>query len=408
MIHKLIHTLLLRRHFWRYATFSEVAELYAARILRVAALYLAAGFISIYLYQQGYSVVAIALLWTFFYGFKIIAALPLAALVARIGPKHGVMVANILYIPAMIGFALLPEWGTWVLFPVLIFEGLSSSLYVISHNVDFSKVKSVAHAGKEIAYMNIVEKITSGLSPVIGGLIAYFAGPQIVILFAAVLFLVAALPLMLTDEPVKRHRPLGLKTFPWKLLRRHALAQFGTGFDLYVSASAWSLFLAVSVLHEQSGGNDIYLFAGILSSVVIVVSIVVSYIYGRLIDGARGAYLMRYAVLANSMTHISRAFVGSPVAAAAVNVANEVATTGFGMPYTRAMYDNADLSGHRIAYAGLADLLSSAGAASAALTLAGLAALFSEASSLKYLFLLAAAVVLVGLTARFPLYRHTS
>ena len=112
MVQKFFHSLMLRRHFWRYATFSEVAELYVSRMLRMAALYLAGSFMSIYLYQLGYSIAVIGLFWAGFYLFKTLVALPVARFVAWVGPKHSIFVSNILYIPSMVAFALLPEWGT--------------------------------------------------------------------------------------------------------------------------------------------------------------------------------------------------------------------------------------------------------------------------------------------------------
>ena len=111
MVRKFFHTLLSRRHFWRYATFSEVAELYVSRMLRMAALYIAGSFMSIYLYQLGYSVMSIGFLWAAFYFFKSLAALPIARLIAWTGPKHAILISNLLYIPAMIAFALLPTYG---------------------------------------------------------------------------------------------------------------------------------------------------------------------------------------------------------------------------------------------------------------------------------------------------------
>ena len=67
MVKSFLHKLLLRRHFWRYATFSEVAELYTSRVLRLAAVHIVGGFMSVYLYQLGYSVTFIALAWGCFY-----------------------------------------------------------------------------------------------------------------------------------------------------------------------------------------------------------------------------------------------------------------------------------------------------------------------------------------------------
>jgi len=169
MIQQLIHRLLLGRHFWRYATFSEVAELYASRMLRMLAINMSASFVSVYLYQNGYPIHFIALYWVGFFLFKVLAALPAAKYAAAFGPKHGILLSNILYIPSMLIFAFVPEWGVPAIIIAGALQGLSATLYDLCYLIDFSKVKSIDHAGKEIAYMNIVEKIATGLSPLIGG-----------------------------------------------------------------------------------------------------------------------------------------------------------------------------------------------------------------------------------------------
>ena len=90
----------------------------------------------------------------------------------------------------MIIFAFVPEWGLPAIVVAGAMQGLSAALYDLCHMIDFSKVKSVDHAGKEIAYMNIVEKIATGLSPLIGGMLAFVAGPQTTMLAAGLLMAV--------------------------------------------------------------------------------------------------------------------------------------------------------------------------------------------------------------------------
>lgn len=405
MIRKFIHTFLLRRHFWRYATFSEVAELYVSRMLRMAALYLMNSFMSIYLYQIGYSVVYIALLWCGFYMFKTIFALPLARLIGWIGPKHAILASNIMYIPAMVGFALVPQFGAWLLIPALMLQGISASLYTIAYNVDFSKVKNAEHAGKEIAYMNIFEKVTTGISPLIGGFIAFIWGPQVVILLAGVLFALAAAPLFRTGEPVRINQKLTFRGFPWRLFFRHSLAQFAYGFDVFSSGTVWTLYVAIVIIGMSGSSNKVYAITGMLVSVVLVVAILASYTYGRLIDRRRGGDLMKIATIANSLTHLVRPFVQSPVTVAGLNAANELATTGYMLPFTRAVFDNADLSGVRVTYLGVVESFSNLSASVAALLLAGIAMATSEVFALRNFFFIAAVVVLLVLTARFPLYK---
>ncbi len=403
MVRNFLHTILLRRHFWRYATFSEVAELYVSRMLRMAALYLVNTFMSIYLYQMGYSVATIAFLWVGFYMFKAVMSLPIARFVGWMGPKHAILFSNLLYIPAMISFAFLSEYSTWLLLLTFILQGLSAAMYSIAYSVDFSKVKSLSHAGKEIAYMNIFEKVTTGLSPLVGGFIAFLLGPQVVILLAALLFAIAAMPLLKTGEQVQVKQKLTFRGFPWKLFFRQALAEFSLGFDVFTSGTAWTLYVAIVIIGIS--GNDVYAVTGILVSVVLIVAVFASYTYGKLIDRKKGGELMKVAAIVNASTHFLRPFVQSPVVVAGLNAGNELATTGYTLPFTRAVFDNADISGARVMYLGLVESLANLGAGIGALILGIMASTMQEQVSLQAFFFIAGAVVLLILTARFPLYK---
>lgn len=404
MVKSLVRLILERRHFWRYATFDEVAQLYASRMLRTAALCLASAFMSIYLYQNGYSVAFIAFFWAAFYGLKMIFALPLALLVGWIGPKHGVLISNILYIPAMVAFALLPEHGTPMLIICVIAQGISAALYSISYSVDFSKVKSETHAGKEIAYMNMAEKITTGLSPLVGGLLAFAFGPQVVIIIAGILFAFAAAPLFRTGEPVKTRRVLTFRGFPWRLMFKHIVAHTAYGFDVFASGTVWSLFVAIYILNIGQS-NGVYAATGALLSVVFIVALLASYVYGKLIDKRRGKELMQVGVVVNALTHVLRPFALAPATVVGLNAANEAATTAYTLPYTRAVFDNADLSGARTTYLGMLEIIANFGAGLGAVALGLMAMAFGQDSALHSFFFIAAGVALLVLTARFPLYK---
>lgn len=405
MLQRILHRILVRRHFWRYASFNEVSELYASRLLRMLAINIAASFMSIFLYQQGFSVSWIALFWATFFGFKTIIALPMAAVAARIGAKHGILASNIMYIPAMIAFAFVPICGPWLLFVTVILQGSSAALYSISYSIDFSKVKSTTHAGKEIAYMNIIEKVTTGLSPLIGGVIAFFLGPEVVLVIASVLFAIAAIPLLRTGEQELPRQKLNFKGFPWHLIRPNIAPQIAIGFDVFSSGTLWSLFVAVFIIGVGQT-NGVYAANGALLSVVLFAALGASYAYGKLIDGRRGGDLMRIASIANAITHFMRAFTTTPIGVAGLNVANEAATTGYTMAYTRGLFDNADLSGKRTTYLGIVEVLSNLGAAMAGIVLFFLTLHISDVHhAMQVSFFIAAGVVLLVITARFPLYR---
>lgn len=404
MIQKIIHRILVRRHFWRYATFSEISELYASRMLRMLAINLAASFMSIFLYQHGYGIPFIALFWGLFFLFKAVVAIPLSSVTAHIGAKHGILLSNLLFIPAMIAFALVPVYGPWLLILVVLFQGSSSTLYAISYSTDFSKVKSPLHAGKEIAYMNIVEKVTAGLSPLIGGLLAFAFGPQVVLVIAAFLFMLAAAPLLRTVEQESPRQKLHFKGFPWHLIRPNIAAELALGFDVFTSGTVWTLFTAVFIIGVTST-NEVYALNGALLSVVLFAALGASYAYGRLIDRNKGRELLQFATIANSLTHLVRGFIGTPVGVAGLNIANEAATTGYTMAYTRGVFDNADLSSQRVTYLGLVEAQANLGAAVGGFILFFLSSAVADKQAIQLFFFIAAAAVLLLTTARFPLYR---
>lgn len=404
MIRSLIHRFLLRRHFWRYATFSEVAELYTSRMLRMAAINMASALMSVFLYQHGYSLVFIAGFWAMYFGFKMLIALPAAHYVARFGPKHTILLANLMYIPAMMLLSLVPEWGLVALIITGILQAVSVTCYNLGHQISFSKVKSPEHAGKEIAYMNIVEKIATSLSPLIGGALAFLFAPEAAMWAAALLFGLASVPLFATAEPTKTGQKLVFRGFPWQMAWRSLRAGFGYGYDTFSSGTAWTVYVAVVIIGVSSK-NTVYGVLGILLSVVLFASFAASYAYGKLIDRRRGGALLKAAVLANSLVHIMRPFVTSPVIVGAVNTANEAATTGYVMAFTRGLFDTADLSGHRITYLGCMELIMNAGAMLAALLFMTMLAAFGVVLGMQSFFLLAAVVGLLIMTAQFRLYR---
>lgn len=405
MINELIHRFLKRRHFWRHATFSEVAELYASRLLRLFALRMVSAFTSVFLYQEGFSLLFIVLYWAGFYALKVPFSWPSALLIARFGPKHATLFSNIISAVAMIAlpFATDPTYGLLALTTWLVLQAFSGSMNDLSYLVDFSKVKNIEHAGKELGYMNIIDKIAAGSSPVIGGFIAFWFGAESIMFIAAVFFLLSALPLFLTAEPTKLQRGLNFRGYPWRMTARSFVAQASFGFDTFATGIVWSLLLVLVVF--TSGTDRVYAEIGVVSSVTLFIALFASYSFGRLIDHRKGGELLKFSVRLNGAIHVARLFVTTPIGAVLVNALNEAATAGYNMPFMRGMFDLADRSGKRIEYLFIMEMAGNFGAAVGALVLAGILLVTSETIALQSFFLVTAVAVLFISWANFPLYR---
>lgn len=403
-----MYVLVRRTHFWRYVGFAELAELYASRMLRVMALQMMGGFAVVYLLQLGYPLHFVAWFWCAYFMLRILMAPLVAVTVARYGPKHSTLLSNICQVIAAFFLILAsnPHFGFAALLVYMPFAGFARSLYDVAYLVDFSKIKHVEHAGRELGFMQIIERVVLSLGPLLGGLIALAFGPQAMLGFGSVLMIIAALPLFFTGEPVRVKQKITLKHFNWKVAWKPTVANVATGIDVNLSGITWAAFLAIVVL---GGVNEAAIYAeiGALSSAAIIASILAAYLYGKLVDSNQGKTLLKVSVLGDTILHFLRPFASVPIQALGINVANEVVTTGYTMPATRGIFDTADgLPGYRIVYMTVMGTALVAGDCIAMFVLAILTTYFSDTSALKLTYLALAPCMLFILFHASAIYRR--
>ncbi len=370
-----------------------MAELYASRTLRTFALSMVSVFIAVYLYKSGYSLSLVMLFFAFYYVVRIIVSYPFAHLVAWVGPKRGTLLSNLLYVPALLLLALIPQYDGIALVVGGIFQALSVTLYDISYMTGFSKIKSDEHSGKELGYMHMLELVARGVSPVLGGMIAFAFGPQVTLVTASIVFTLAAMPLFFSPEPVRTRQSITFRGIPWRTIRPDMISELGVGTDYVTTGIVWSLFLTVIIF--PSVDNAIYAELGVLSSITLLVGIGAARVFGVIIDSRKGGDLLKVGIIANSCTHIARIFAATPFGVVMVNIFNELATTAYFMPYMKGVFARADeLPGYRIPYVSLMSAATATGSAILCLVLAGIMYLASEEVSLKISFAVGAITVL--------------
>lgn len=252
--------------------------------------------------------------------------------------------------------------------------------------------------------MNIIEKVATGVSPLIGGVVAFLLGPAAAMVLSAVFFLMSAMPLLRTAEPTRLNQKLHFKGFPWRGVWRSLVAETGVGIDVFATGSAWSLYMVVMIFALD--GDEVYAKIGFFTSLTLFIVMAASYAFGKLIDRRQGLLLLRSSVIVNSLTHAFRPTVGSVAGIVANSAVNDVATTGYNMAFTRGMFDTADRSGFRIVYLFLIEMAVNfgAGAASLLFSLSFYLFVVPKHGFLAF-FMLMAALTLVITVPRFALYR---
>lgn len=389
MFSNLTYRFRIGRAYWRTAPFSEIAELYASRFLRIIAQNLVNSFIVVFLYQNGYTLSQVLLVLGLYFIYRATVSFFLTYVIAWLGPKTAILVSNIVAIPALVALTFIGEDPILAVMLYFVFEGLSMALITIATDVQFSSIKTSNHVGRDLGWLTVVEKVAAAIAPIVGGFLAFKFGPESIMWLAALLMLIAAIPLFFSPERMRRRQRVIYRGFPWKLVGLQMLSPFVRGADNTASGGVWSLFIAIYVLGTTS--NAIYAQLGVFFSISFFASVVASHIYGALIDRRRGRQLLRVGVLMDTITHCLRPFTTTPVMIGPVNVMNEAATSAYTMPTVRAQYDMVDdLPGYRAVYFALTMVFQSLGAGFGAFAAMFNIWLLGDINGLKASFMLAA------------------
>lgn len=403
MIKKLVHRLLRQRHFWRGLSFNELSELYVSSMLRMMAVSLLMVFVPYYLYQQGYSVSAIFVTFGSFFTVRSLSDILAGRTVARYGPKHTMIVACLFQIISALVFLTVPayHWPSWL---IGLPWGMSASFYFIAFHVEFSKIKHLRHAGKEIGYMSIMEKIGAIIGPLLGGLAGALLGPAYIFLIAVLVLMASLWPLFRSSEPVRIRQKLDFRRFPIGRVLPDLRAYAALGVENTFCINLWPLYLGLFALQ-----GAVYAQLGGLTSAAVLASVGSAYLVGRLIDIRSGRKLLRIAAGMNAVVYLFRPFVGSFWAASIISIANEGITAGYRMPFLKGMYAAADdLPGYRIVYIVSMECFASICKAAAWFMLAIIAQTLTEYAVITVGFMLAAIASLLIMTEQFKALQQRS
>ena len=345
MIKKTVHKLLVGRHFWRYASFNELIELYVSNMLRAVASNLFSIFIPIFLLQSGYSLRWISIYYMGYFIVRFFGDILSGFLVARIGPKHVWIFShttNIINLICLLGLSRYP----WLFGMSIVFNALGSSFQYIPVHVDFSKIKHLEHNGKEQGYFFMLEKLGSAIGPLLGGYLAARYSASYTIIASIILYTFSLVPLMASPEPVKTNQKITFRGFPYKKVWRDIASNAARAVDTTITMSMWPMLLALTVFK-----TTVYEGIGLVTTISLILAIMMTYIFGKIIDNKHTLRFFRISVVLNSIVHLTRLFVGNLLGVIGVNIFNEATSTATSMAYIKGAYDAADdLPGYRIIY----------------------------------------------------------
>ena len=345
MLRSFIRRFFEPRHYWRSVGFDELSELYVSQLLRSLGVSLIGIFAPIYLYKLGYSIQDIALFNVFWFLLRPIFDIANAFLIGKIGPKHSMLLAALLHVGYLGLLISLPDLK-WPLMLVAVIGSEAYGLYLLSIQVDFSKVKHAKHGGEELGYLTIVDKIGGILGPLVGGLIASFYDPRYTIALSMLVLIASIFPLFISNEPVRVNQDVTFRKLKIKEHIRDYISVIPFTLENSVSLIIWPLYAAIFLL-----GSNVFAKLGGIITVSTISMIFLSRAIGRVIDKSRGRDLLRLGTVVNAFLHLVRPFVTNITGVLAVGVINEPITASYRMPYMKGYFDASDSQpGYRIAY----------------------------------------------------------
>lgn len=370
-------------------------------MLRSVALTIFFVFIPFYLYQYGYSPVSILGFYGLFFVVRAVSDICAGFFVARYGPKHTMIVSNMLQIISASLLLTVPAQH-WNVALIALPFGIAQSFFFISYHVSFSKIKHTPKAGAELGHMQVFEKIGYMLGPLVGGVVGSILGPEYIFITATLLLILSLWPLFMTSEPTKTRQKINFKTLPVSKIKRDIFANVCLGVENTLCQNTWPLYVAVFIL-----SGAVYAQLGLLTALGVLVAIVSARLIGHLSDTKLARPVMRISLALNAAIHSVRPFVNNIAGVLAINISNEAVTSGYRMPFMKGLYAAADdLPGYRIVYIATLECAGSIVKATVWFMLALLANIFSLQTVLIISFFVAA-IASLGITKeRFAVYNH--
>ena len=280
-------------------------------------------FVLFYLYQLGWSLPAVL-------GYVAVGSLfkPFLRhlanwLMAGWGPQRLILIGNILWIcftVALLAFGQPTGLGYGLLLFIAFLEAASHSAYYIAWDFNFISFEQPSKGGRQMSLVWIIGDLSRILSPLAGGIIAQIWGFEASLVVAGLLLLLSVGPLvgLKPESGPKDVDRVRLSLRPRGLLRTYRRMPKSKAWAFWLSNAAglavmfWALYLAIAIFDDRA-----YSGLGILFAASAGLSMLISWLVGRLIDRGRGRQVLITSSLIEGLSGGLRWFVtGIPRAVA--------------------------------------------------------------------------------------------
>ncbi|HKK54471.1 MAG TPA: MFS transporter [Patescibacteria group bacterium] len=336
--------------------------IYSGRMTLTVATQLLGLFMPIFLYQVfGFNIVWV-LAYYILRDFLYLISLPLGPKIFmnRVGLKNSIRLGVIFGSLFYAGFFILekytssmevisgefvPEaWLVTIILTVAVIFTLHRLTYWVPLHTDITEFTSKKDRGKQVSLMAVTQVVLGALMPLAAGWLLMEFSYSFLFVIAILIYFVALIPfsaLPKVNEKFSWTYKKTWKEFTSKARRKLMIAYSADGAESGVRLIIWPIFI-----WELLNGN--YLKVGIISSLVVVVTVVAQLIVGKYTDKVSRKKMLKYGTILYSIGWLVKIFIASAfqifVISAYHNIANIFSRTSF----DAINYENAADQGHYV------------------------------------------------------------
>lgn len=253
----------------------------------------------------------------------------------RGGFRKSMLLSNILHAGNLL-FLIFAEHRPWLLLPAAVIGGALIPFYWIPYHLIFVEDGKERSFAKQISSVSILNNIASVVAPLIGGLVIAFVGFETLLVVVLFLIVASTFPIF-SMRHHERHfvPPLKMlwRDFFRRGFRKDLVAFLGAGAQNVGTAVVWPIFLFTIV------GSFVGL--GALTSGVVLVSILVVLVLGRVVDKKGKRRVLRLGACSRSALWGVQAFVSTVPQAFLARTAAQIAAEFLWLPFDAIVYRNA-------------------------------------------------------------------
>lgn len=322
-----------------------LVSLYSNRIVQQIATGLIGLFLPIFLFS--YFAGSIHKVLLFYIVSFILAGLfiPLGAiLMSKIGLKISMILGSLFLVGYFVFLYLLNSNWFLALFLILASLTLFRMFYWIPYHTDFAEFTNKRSRGKEIALLVSITTLVSVFLPFIAGLIIDKFDFSILFLMSIIISSISIIPILLLRSVQEKYSYSYLQTFKEvfkKKNRKLFLAFGGDGAETIVGIIIWPIFIFQLLQRE-------YLIVGIVTSLIILVSIALRLVMGALTDKMSKRRLIKVGSVLYFVGWIGKLFVQTAFQIFVISSYHSFAAIVRRTPFTTLMYEQAADRGHYV------------------------------------------------------------